>query len=254
MERSYPATVEPQRSIVRQIVVVDLNADVGEGFDADSALLELVTSANVACGFHAGDAQTMRVVCTAAVTVGASIGAHVSYRDRDGFGRRALAVDAVTVAADVAEQIEALQAAAASAGGRVGFVKPHGALYHRASSDSECAEAIAAAAVGAGSLAILGWPGSALLERARAAGLSAVPEGFADRAYAADGMLVPRSEPGSMLEADAAARQALALAEGRLGDGVRSICVHGDSAGAAALAAGVREALVAARVELRAFA
>lgn len=236
------------------VVVVDLNADVGEGFDADSALLDLVTSANVACGFHAGDAQTMRVVCTAAVTAGVSIGAHVSYRDRDGFGRRALSVDAVTVAADVAEQIEALQAAAESVGGRVAFVKPHGALYHRASSDPECAAAIVAAAAGAGPLAILGWPGSALLARARDAGLPAVAEGFADRAYAPGGTLVPRTEPGSMLGADAAVRQALALAEGRLGGEVRSICVHGDSAGAAALAAGVRDALVAAHVELRAFA
>ena len=237
-----------------RIVVVDLNADVGEGFDADPALLMLVTSANVACGFHAGDAQTMRGACNAAVAAGVSIGAHVSYRDRDGFGRRALAVDIATVAADVAEQIEALQAVAASAGGRVGFVKPHGALYHRASSDTACAQAIVDIAARAGRLAVLGFPGSALLARARASGLPAAAEGFADRAYAADGMLVPRSEPGSMLAADAAARQALALAEGRLGDGVRSICVHGDSAGAAALAAGVRDVLVAAHVELRAFA
>ena len=235
-------------------MVVDLNADVGEGFDADSALLLLVTSANIACGFHAGDAQTMRAVCTAAVAAGASIGAHVSYRDREGFGRRALAVAAATIAADVAEQIDALQAAAASVGGRVGFVKPHGALYHRATSDSECADAIVTAAAGAGPLAVLGWPGSELLAHARDAGLPAVAEGFADRAYAADGTLVPRSEPGSMLAADDAARQALALAEGRLGDAVRSICIHGDTAGAAVLAAGVRDALIAAHVELRAFA
>ena len=235
-------------------MVVDLNADVGEGFDADSALLLLVTSVNIACGFHAGDAQTMRAVCTAAVAAGASIGAHVSYRDREGFGRRALAVAAATIAADVAEQIDALQAAAASVGGRVGFVKPHGALYHRATSDSECADAIVTAAAGAGPLAVLGWPGSELLAHARDAGLPAVAEGFADRAYAADGTLVPRSEPGSMLAADDAARQALALAEGRLGDGVRSICVHGDTAGAAVLAAGVRDELIAAHVELRAFA
>jgi 5-oxoprolinase (ATP-hydrolysing) subunit A len=237
-----------------EFVVVDLNADVGEGFADDSALFLLVTSVNVACGFHAGDAQTMRAVCTAAAAAGASIGAHVSYRDRDGFGRRTLAVDAATVAADVAEQIEALQVAAASAGGRVGYVKPHGALYHRASGDSECAEAVVAATAGAGQLAVLGWPGSALLAHARDAGLPAVAEGFADRAYAADGTLVPRTDPGSMLTADAAAGQAVALAEGRLGAPVRSICVHGDTAGAAVLAAGVRDALVAAHIELRAFA
>ena len=196
----------------------------------------------------------MRAVCAAAVAAGVSIGAHVSYRDRDGFGRRALSVDAVTVAEDVAEQIEALQAAAASVGGRVGFVKPHGALYHRASSDSECAAAIVAAAAGAGTLADSRLSGVGALAQARDAGLPAVAEGFADRAYAADGTLVPRSEPGSLLAAAAAVRQALALAEGRFGDGVRSICVHGDSAGAAALAAGVRDVLVAAHVELRAFA
>ena len=235
-------------------MAVDLNADVGEGFADDPALLLLVTSANVACGFHAGDERTMPAVCAAAVAAGVSIGAHVSYRDRDGFGRRELAVDAVTVAGEVAAQIEALQAAAALAGGRVGYVKPHGALYHRASSDSECAAAVVAAAAAAGPLAVLGFPGSALLACARETGLSAVAEGFADRAYAADGTLAPRGEPGSMLEPAAAARQAVDLAEGRLGDGVGSICVHGDAAGAAALAAGVRGALVAAHVELRAFA
>jgi UPF0271 protein len=237
-------------------VVIDLNADVGEGFATDSVLVSLVTSANVACGFHAGDAQTMRTVCTAAVAAGAAIGAHISYRDRDGFGRRELLVDAETVGAEAAEQIEALQAAAASAGGRVAYVKPHGALYHRASSDAECAAALVAAAAGAtvGPLAMLGFPGSSLLALAREAGLLAVAEGFADRAYSADGTLLPRSDPGSMLEADAAARQALALADGRIGGGVRSICVHGDTASAAALAARVREALVSAGIELQAFA
>lgn len=236
-------------------MVVDLNADVGEGFAGDSVLVELVTSVNVACGFHAGDAQTMREVCAAAVAAGAAIGAHVSYRDREGFGRRALPVDAATVAAEAAEQIEALQAAAAATGGRVAYVKPHGALYHCASNDPDCADALVAAAAGAGSgpLAVLGFPGSALLARARNAGLLAVEEGFADRAYSADGTLVARSEPGSMLAADAAARQAVALAEARQGGGVRSICIHGDSADAPAIAARVRAALVAAQIELRAF-
>ena len=236
-------------------VVVDLNADVGEGFGADAALVSLVTSVNVACGFHAGDAHTMRVVCTAAVASGVAIGAHVSYRDRDGFGRRELAIDPATVALDTAEQIEALQAAARPAGGRVAYVKPHGALYHRAAGDSECAAAVAAAAAGAagGPLAVLGFPGSALLERARDVGLQAVAEGFADRGYAADGTLLPRGGPGSLLAAEAAARQAVALAAGGLGGGVRSICVHGDTADAAEVAARVREALVSACVELRAF-
>jgi UPF0271 protein len=237
-------------------VVIDLNADVGEGFAADSELVSLVTSVNVACGFHAGDAQTMRTICTAAVAAGAAIGAHVSYRDRDGFGRRALPIAAETVAAEAAEQIEALQVAAMCAGGRVTYVKPHGALYHRASNDAECAAALVAAAAGAtaGPLAILAFPGSSLLATAREAELLAVAEGFADRAYAADGTLLSRSQPGSTIGADAAARQAVALALGQFGGGVRSICIHGDTASAAALAARVRTALVLAGVELRAFA
>jgi 5-oxoprolinase (ATP-hydrolysing) subunit A len=237
-------------------VVIDLNADVGEGFGTDAALVALVTSANVACGFHAGDARTMRAICSAAVVAGAAIGAHVSYRDREGFGRRALPVEAETVLAEAGEQIEALQSAALMAGGRVAYLKPHGALYHRASSDPDCAAALVAAAAAAdgGPLAVLAFPGSSLLELAREAGLLAVAEGFADRAYAVDGTLLPRSERGATLEAEAAARQAVALAHGELGVRVRSICVHGDSPCAAALTAQVREALVSAGVELQAFA
>jgi len=234
-------------------VVIDLNADVGEGAGADAALIPLVTSVNIACGFHAGDAQTMRAACEAAVAAGATIGAHISYRDREGFGRRALPVPAETVATEAVEQIEALHAAATSAGGRVAYVKPHGALYHRASSDRECAAGLVAVA-GTGRLAVVGFPGSALLACARQAGLLAVPEGFADRAYAADGTLVPRTEAGAMLATEAAARQAVALAEGRLGGGVRSICIHGDTTAAAALAEQVRAALASSGVDVRAFA
>ncbi|HEX4527441.1 MAG TPA: LamB/YcsF family protein [Gaiellaceae bacterium] len=238
------------------MAVVDLNADVGEGFASDSELIRLVTSVNIACGFHAGDELTMSVACAAAVAAQVVIGAHVSYRDREGFGRRALDVNAETVGADAVEQIEQLQAAAATVGGRVAYVKPHGALYHRASSDRECADALIAAAAGAsgGRLAVVGFPGSLFLDRAGAAGLLAVAEGFADRAYAADGSLIPRTEPGALLAPDAAAHQAVALAHGTLGGGARSICVHGDTADAAALAVRVRDALVSAHVELRAFA
>ena len=237
------------------MAVVDLNADVGEGFASDWELIQLVTSANIACGFHAGDEATMSVACAVAVGAQVVIGAHVSYRDREGFGRRALDVDAETVGADAVEQIEKLHAAAATAGGRVAYVKPHGALYHRASSDRECADALVAAAAGAsrGALAVVGFPGSLFLDRAAAAGLLAVAEGFADRAYAADGSLIPRTEPGALLAPDAAAQQAVAVAEGRVGGGVRSICVHGDTPDAAALAVRVRDALVSAHVELRAF-
>ena len=223
---------------------IDLNADIGEGLDSDVELIRLVTSANIACGFHAGDAHTMAACCAAARDAGVAVGAHVSYRDRAGFGRRDLPVDDRTIEAETREQIAAL----AAAGGDVRFVKPHGALYHRATRDDACARAIVAAA-GERSLAVVGFPGSSLLARARAAGLVAVAEGFADRGYAADGSLLPRGEPGALLDAEAAARQAVALT-GR----VDSVCVHGDTPGAVAVARSVRDALVAAGIELRAFA
>jgi UPF0271 protein len=230
------------------MTVVDLNADMGEGSAADAALFGLVTSANIACGFHAGDEESMRVACEAAAAAGVAIGAHVSYRDREGFGRRELAVDPATLGAEAAEQIEALQAAAEGVGGRVAYVKPHGALYHRASGDRACAAAIVRAA-GRARLAVLGFPGSELLARAGEAGLPAVAEAFADRAYAADGTLVPRGDPTSLLGAEAAARQAVALA-GSAG----SICIHSDTPGAVEVATAVRAALAAAGVEVRAFA
>jgi UPF0271 protein len=220
---------------------VDLNADVGEGFDADGELLAIVTSANVACGFHAGDAETMRTVCEAAV--GVVLGAHVSYRDREGFGRRELGVDATTIEADAAEQIAVLQEIS---GGRVAYLKAHGALYHRASADDACAAALVAAAA---PLAVLGFPGSRLLAHAQEAGLAAVAEGFADRGYADEGSLLARGEPGALLDEEAAARQAVALASR-----VRSLCVHSDTPGAASVARRVRSALQAAGVEVQAFA
>lgn len=223
---------------------IDLNADVGEGFDADLELIELVTSVNVACGFHAGDASTMTACCTAAEAAGVVVGAHVSYRDREGFGRRDLDVAAHVVAAETALQIDALVAA----GGRVRFVKPHGALYHRATADDDCARAIVSAA-SERSLAVVGFPGSRLLARARDVGLPFVAEGFADRGYAADGSLLARGEPGAVLDAEEAARQGVALAAH-----VDSLCVHGDTPGAASVARRVREALLGAGVEVRSFA
>ena len=229
--------------------VIDLNADVGEGVDGDIDLLGLVTSANVACGFHAGDASTMRAVCAEAVERGVAIGAHVGYRDREGFGRRALDVPAATVEAETVEQIRALQ----EAGGRVAYVKPHGALYHWASVDAECAAAIISAMrVIGGGLAVLASPGSALLAQASAAGLVAVPEGFVDRAYAPDGSLVPRGSSGAVLGVEDAVRQALAIARVRLD--VRSLCLHGDTPGALELARRVVAELEAADIELRSFA
>jgi 5-oxoprolinase (ATP-hydrolysing) subunit A len=225
--------------------VIDLNADVGEGVEGDVDLLAFVTSANVACGFHAGDASTMRAVCVEAAERGVSIGAHVGYRDREGFGRRALDVPAATVEAETVEQIRALQ----EAGGRVAYVKPHGALYHRASVDEECAAAIVSAVDG---LPLLAAPGSALLAQARAAGVEAVTEGFLDRAYAPDGSLVPRGTEGAMLGVEDAVRQALTIARVRLD--VRSLCLHGDTPGVLELAQRVVAELGAAGIELRSFA
>jgi UPF0271 protein len=231
-------------------VLVDLNADVGEDAGNDEELLELVTSANVACGFHAGSRESMRRVCGAAAALGVTVGAHPSFRDREGFGRRDLDVASHVVRAEVAEQVAALHDSARAEGARVAYLKPHGALYHRAAVDADCAAAIVAVAAEHG-LAVLGWPRSELVEQARAAGLAVVPEGFADRGYAADGTLLPRSAPGALLDADAASVQAVVVARaGR----VRSICVHGDSPGAAVVAARVRAALAGAGFELRAFA
>jgi UPF0271 protein len=226
--------------------VIDLNADVGEGVEGDIELLAFVTSASVACGFHASDAATMRAVCAEAVERGVAIGAHVGYLDREGFGRRALDVPVATVAAETVEQIRALQ----EAGGRVAYVKPHGALYHRASVDEECAAAIVSAVDG---LPVLAAPGSALLSQARAAGVEAVTEGFIDRAYAPDGSLVPRGEEeGAVLGVEDAVRQALTIARDCLD--VRSLCLHGDTPGALELARRVVSELEAAGVELRSFA
>lgn len=229
-------------------MAIDLNADVGEGFADDERLLDVVTSANVACGFHAGSAETMRVVCAAAAERNVAIGAHPSYRDREGFGRRDLDVELDVLRADIAEQVAVLVGIAEDEGAEVTYVKPHGALYTRAIADREVARAIVDAVFEYG-VAMLAWPGSELFEQARAGGMESFAEGFADRGYA-DGRLVPRDQAGALLAAPEAARQAVELA----GAGeVRSICVHGDSPGAAELAAGVRAALTAAGFSLRRF-
>jgi 5-oxoprolinase (ATP-hydrolysing) subunit A len=191
----------------------------------------------------------MRALSEEAVARGVTIGAHVGYRDRAGFGRRDLEVTPATVERETVEQISALESHAAAAGGRVAYVKPHGALYHRASVDRECAAAIVSAM--APGLAVLAAPGSLLLAEAEEAGLLAVAEGFADRRYAPDGSLVPRGNAGAVLEADDAVRQALSLARG---GAVRSLCVHGDTPGALELARRVAAELEAAEIELRAFA
>ena len=178
---------------------IDLNADLGEGFGVwrlgdDDALLGIVSSANVACGFHAGDPSTMRRVCTRAVAGGVAVGAQVSYRDLAGFGRRFLDVEPAELADDLLYQLAALDGIARSAGGRVSYVKPHGALYNAAVTHEGHARAIVDAVLAFDRrLPVLGLPGSALLRGAEAAGMRPVAEGFADRGYTAAGTLVPRN-------------------------------------------------------------
>jgi UPF0271 protein len=249
---------------------VDLNADLGEGFGVwrlgdDDALLGVVTSANVACGFHAGDPGTMRRVCAGAAASGVAVGAQVSYRDLAGFGRRFVDVAPGELADDVLYQLAALDGIARTEGSRVRYVKPHGALYNATVGNEEQARAVVAAVAAYDpALPVLGLPGSALLRAAEAAGLRPVAEGFADRGYTPDGALVPRREPGALVEDPAeVARRAVRMAvEGTVvavdGSTVRadvaSICVHGDTPGAVGLARAVRAALTGAGVELVPFA
>jgi 5-oxoprolinase (ATP-hydrolysing) subunit A len=225
---------------------VDLNADLGEEVTDDAGLLAVVTSANVACGFHAGTPGIMRAVCAEAARLGVVVGAQVSYADREHFGRVELDVEAGQLREQVAEQVSVLGDIAASEGTRVAYLKPHGALYHRVSRDD-----VQAAAVldGSGDLPVLGFPGSRLLALAAEAGRATYVEGFPDRGYTADGRLVPRGEPGALLDdVDFIAAQAVALAPT-----VASLCVHGDSPGAVAHAHAVRRALERAGHVLRSF-
>jgi len=226
---------------------IDLNADLAEGFD-DDAMLDLVSSANVACGFHAGDAATMRRVCAGAARRGVRIGAQVSYDDFEGFGRRDLDPPSDQLSADVLYQIGAL-----AAFGEVVYVKPHGALYNRVVHDERQARAVVEAVKAwREPLPLMGLPGSRVLALAHAAGLKTIAEGFADRAYTPEGRLVPRSEPGAVIHDPAdAARRAVELA--RSGT-VRSLCVHGDTPGAVAMARRVRTELEAAGMQITPFA
>jgi UPF0271 protein len=214
---------------------VDLNADLGEEVTDDAGLLRVVTSANVACGFHAGTPETMRAVCAGAARRGVVVGAQVSYRDRENFGRMALDVEHDALRDQVAEQVGVLSAIARSEGTLVRYVKPHGALYHRVTDDPVQAGAVLA---GSGDLAVLGFPGSQLLELAAAAGRATYEEGFPDRGYAG-GRLIARGLPGALLEDTAAmAAQAVGLAPD-----VASLCVHGDSPDAVRHAHAVRRGL-----------
>ena len=248
---------------------IDLNADLGESFGIwrlgdDDALLDVVTSANVACGFHAGDPSTLRRVCTGAVAGGVAIGAQVSYRDLTGFGRRFVDVAPGELTDDVLYQLAALDGLARTSGGRVGYLKPHGALYNAVVGHEAQARAVVEAVLAwAPNLPVLGLPGSVFLRLAEKAGLPTVAEGFADRGYTPEGTLVPRSEPGALVHdpavvAERAVRMAVegvvVAVDGTVVDvAVDSICVHGDTPGAVDLAREVRAALEGAGLRLAAF-
>lgn len=244
---------------------IDLNSDLGEGVGDDAAMLGIVSSANVACGFHAGDPSGLLATLRAASARGVAVGAHVSYPDRSGFGRRAMDIAADDLTADVIYQIGALQALARAAGTRVGYVKPHGALYNTIAEDARQGDAVIAGILAADpGLVMMGLAGASILDRARAAGLRVVAEAFADRAYTAGGALVSRTRPGAVLhDPELIAARMLRLArEGVLEAedgsllrlGADSICVHGDSPDAVAIAARLRAALEAGGVTIAAFA
>ncbi len=251
------------------MTAIDLNSDLGEGYGAwkmgdDEAILAIVSSANVACGFHAGDPAGILKTVKAAAEKGVSIGAHVSYPDRVGFGRRDMDVTSGELTADVIYQIGALKGLAAAARTTVGYVKPHGALYNRIAHDRKQGQAVIDGIKAVDpSLVLMGLAGSPILDLARKAGLQVVAEAFADRAYQPDGQLVSRREPGAVLhDTQLIARRMLRLAyQGTLEaiDGstikidAQSICVHGDSPGAVAIARDIRRAFEADGVRVRSF-
>ncbi|AWV47289.1 LamB/YcsF family protein [Mycobacterium leprae Kyoto-2] len=248
---------------------IDLNADLGEGFGVwrlgdDEAMLRIVTSANVACGFHAGDPAGLLRVCRLAAERGVRIGAQVSYRDLVGFGRRFIDVTADDLLADVVYQIGALQAIAQTAGSAVSYVKPHGALYNTIVTNREQGAAVAAAIQLVDStLPVLGLAGSTFFDEAARIGLRTVAEAFADRTYRPDGQLISRREPGAVLHDPAVIAQrvvtmvttgkATAVDGTQLAVTVESICLHGDSPNAIQMATAVRDQLNAAGIDIRAF-
>ena len=251
------------------MTTVDLNVDIAEGFGVwriadDDALLAVVSSANIACGFHAGDPGTMRRACVTAVKHGVAIGAQVSYRDLAGFGRRFIDVAPTDLVDDILYQLSALQGIAATSGGRMSYVKPHGALYNAiVHHERQAAAVVEAVRQFDATLAVLGLPGSRWLELAADAGLETVAEAFADRAYTPEGTLVSRREPNAVLsDPTVVARRAVRFAtEGTvvaidgtvLDTPARSICVHSDTPGALELVRAVRSELVAAGVQVESF-
>ncbi|MFJ2621003.1 LamB/YcsF family protein [Glutamicibacter sp. NPDC087344] len=249
--------------------VIDLNSDVGESFGNwrmgdDAAIFASVSSANVACGFHAGDPSTIAQTCRDAVAAQVRIGAHIGYRDLAGFGRRFLDCSATELADDVLYQLGALQALARAAGGEISYVKPHGALYNTIVHHEVHAQAVIDAIRAFGTdLPVLLLPGSVALAKAEKAGLRGVSEAFADRNYTPEGTLVSRREPNAVLhDSEQVTQNMIRLAtEGTIiavdGSIIRmpaeSICLHGDTPGAVAMAAAVRQGLESAGVQIRSF-
>jgi UPF0271 protein len=248
------------------VTVIDLNADVGEeasGPDGDAAILDVVTSASVACGFHAGDPSVMRRTLGDAVDRAVVVGAHPSYPDRAGFGRREMEISPTRVTDDLLYQIGALDGVARAYATRVRYVKPHGALSHRMGEDEACARAVCDALRAYGGLSLLAPHGSLAIAMAEHFGVEVAIEAFADRAYLPDGRLAPRADPGAVVvDADEVAARAVTLAvDHRIAalDGswiavpASSICIHGDTPGSAVLARRVHGALTDAGVRLRPF-
>ena len=248
---------------------IDLNSDLGEGFGTwrlgdDEAMLDVVSSANIACGFHAGDPRALLATCEQAAARGVAIGAQVGYRDLPGFGRRFIDYDPADLVADVLYQIAALDGLARVAGGRLRYVKPHGALYNAVVHHEEQAAAVVEAVRRYDpALPVLHLPGTVLARRAAEAGLTIRTEAFADRGYTPQGTLVPRREPGALLHdpAEVARRMVRLVTTGELTavDGTtvtaraESICVHGDTPGAVAMARAVADALTAAGTRIESF-
>ncbi len=252
------------------MTTIDLNSDLGEGYGAwqmgdDAAMLDIVSSANVACGFHAGDPRGLMATLEQAAARNVAVGAHVSYPDRVGFGRRNMDVAPDDLRADVIYQIGALQGLARAAGTRVTYVKPHGALYNTIAQDAGQGDAVIAAIRAIDpDLVLMGLAGAPILDRARAAGLRVVAEAFADRAYTPEGALVSRRQAGAVLhDPETVAARMVQLATTGVIQAVDgsdlhlqadSICVHGDSPGAVQMAAQIRQALLARGVTIAAFA
>ncbi|MCS6850802.1 MAG: LamB/YcsF family protein [Gemmataceae bacterium] len=248
MPRRWGLANPQRRATGERVVDIDLNCDLGEGAGFDAELIPLITSANVACGAHAGDAVTAAATLRLAARHGVQVGAHPGFFDRAHFGRRELARSEQEVFDDVVYQVGALTALARSVGATIRYIKPHGALYNMANRDATYARPLVAVGELFG-LPLLGLPGS-VLEQLSTGRCGFVPEGFADRRYRADGSLVPRSEPGAIIDhPEEAVRQAIWL----LGRGVRTICVHGDNPQAVTFVRELRSALTHHGVAIRPF-